>query len=770
MKAPVIRPGTLWHVEALAPDLFRLRGTRERRFHTRSSGALAKREWPSPPLHGVGGRGGGSLDTSEGTFALGRGGAWTLKDARGITVFSSARGGTGFQGGKAVVELELAEHESLFGLGGTTGPLDRRGQVREFWNIDVLGHAPAIHPGLKSLYVSIPFAISLRDGRAAGLFWDNPARQCWNLGQAGPDRWTMSADSGEIDLYLFLGPTVSAVVARYSELTGTTPMPPRWALGYHQCRYSYESAERVEQVAGEFRRRKLPCDVLYLDIHHMDAYRVFTFGRTFPKPADLIRRLARRGFKVVAIVDPGVKDDPGFGVLRRGVEADAFVKEVDGKTDFVGEVWPGRSRFPDFLNPGTRDWWGLEQKALLDVGVAGVWNDMNEPANFARPDKTLPPDALHRTMDGPRPHAEVHNLYGQEMARASREGSLRHAPDRRPFVITRAGYAGIQRHALVWTGDNSSTWEHLDETVRMLLNLSVSGVPFCGADVGGFLGNATPELYARWMQFAAFTPFFRGHTDLGTRDHEPWAFGSETEEICRSSLTIRYRLLPLLYALFAEAHRTGSPVMRPLFWRYQNDPVAVACGDQFLLGDDLLVAPVLRAGAVARSVYLPNDIWYDFWTGERFEGGDHVLADAPLDRIPLFVRAGAVIPMGRERQSIGPRDDEGQVQLHVWPGHSGALEWYEDDGTTMQHESGRFHRRSVTNTGRGRRQTLRFGKSTGHFESRVSSWRLVVWNATPKSKVKVDGKALELDVSEEGLLKADIPNRPDAFTVEITGL
>jgi alpha-glucosidase len=228
MKAPVIRPGTLWHVEALAPDLFRLRGTRERRFHTRSSGALAKREWPSPPLHGVGGRGGGSLDTSEGTFALGRGGAWTLKDARGITVFSSPRGGTGFQGGKAVVELELAEHESLFGLGGTTGPLDRRGQVREFWNIDVLGHAPAIHPGLKSLYVSIPFAISLRDGRAAGLFWDNPARQCWNLGQAGPDRWTMSADSGEIDLYLFLGPTVSAVVARYSELTGTTPMPPRW--------------------------------------------------------------------------------------------------------------------------------------------------------------------------------------------------------------------------------------------------------------------------------------------------------------------------------------------------------------------------------------------------------------------------------------------------------------------------------------------------------------------------------------------------------------
>jgi alpha-glucosidase len=356
------------------------------------------------------------------------------------------------------------------------------------------------------------------------------------------------------------------------------------------------------------------------------------------------------------------------------------------------------------------------------------------------------------------------------MARASREGSLRHAPERRPFVVTRAGYAGIQRHAVVWTGDNSSTWEHLDEAVRMLLNLSVSGVPFCGADVGGFLGNATPELFARWMQFATFTPFFRGHTDIGTRDHEPWAFGSGVEEISRSFLTIRYRLLPLLYALFAEAHRTGSPVMRPLFWRYQNDPVAVACADQFLLGDDLLVAPVLRAGAVARSVYLPNDVWFDFWTGERFEGGDHVLADAPLERIPLFVRAGALIPMGRERQSIGPGDDEGEVQLHVWPGHSGGLQWYEDDGATMQHESGRFHRRSVTHTGRGRRQTLRFEKASGLFASRVRSWRLVVWNAAAKSKVKIGGEVLESDTSESGLLKADIPNRPDSFTVEISRL
>ena len=769
MKKPVLNLAALWSVEALAPDLFRVRVARGRRFSTSPSWAVHRTDWPEVETREGVKRGCRSLQTSAGAFTLRDGGAWELTDSSGLVLFSSPGGSTGFLGVAPQLTLDLAEGESFFGLGETTGTFNRRGVVREFWNIDVLGHAPAIHPGLKSLYVSIPFTISLRHGRAAGLFWDNPARQTWDLGQTRRDHWQMSAASGEIDLYLFLGPTVESVVSRYTELTGPMPLPPRWALGYHQCRYSYETRARVEEIGREFRRRKLPCDVLYLDIHHMDAYRVFTFGKGFPKPAEMIRKLQRQGFKVVTIVDPGVKDDPGFGVLQRGVEAKAFVQEADGKKDLLGEVWPGVARFPDFLNAAARQWWGDEQKALLDLGVAGFWNDMNEPANFARPDKTLPPDALHHTDQGQRRHAEVHNLYGMQMARASREGALRHAPNLRPFVITRAGYAGIQRHALVWTGDNSSNWDHLNDAVQMLLNLSVSGVPFCGGDVGGFLDNATPELFTRWFQFATFTPFFRGHTNLGTLDHEPWAFGAGVEEICRSYLGLRYRLLPYLYCLFAGARRQGSPILRPLFWQYQNDPVAVACGDQFLLGPDLLVAPILRQGAVARSVYLPNDVWYDYWTGERLVGGTQVLAEAPPEFIPLYVRGGAILPMGPDRQCIDG-DDGGTVQLHLWPGHAGELDWYEDDGETQEHDSGTFHRRRIHSRKRARTLTLRFEAPEGPFPSRVTTWQLVLWSASPRTRVRLDGKPLKSAVGDGDVLVVDIPNPAEAFTVVFTGV
>lgn len=764
-------PRAIIEATALTPDLLRLRVVRGTTLPATSSWAVGPSDWPAAaavlnvtPTEA-------SLATSAGklTFQLATG-AWELRDAHGLLVFSAPMGATGFADTEARLTLELAEGEELFGLGETTGQFNRRGLVREFWNIDVLGHAPAIHPGLKSLYVSIPFALSLRHGRAAGLFWDNPAKQTWDLGQTIFDRWRLSAVSGEMDLYLFLGPTVPGVVARSADLTGHMPLPPKWGLGYQQCRYSYETRARFEEVAREFRQRELPCDVLYLDIHHLDGHRVFTFGKAFPKPAAMIAKLARQGFKVVTIVDPGVKDDPMFDVLKRGIEADAFVKDADGKQDFLGEVWPGAARFPDFLNARSRAWWGDEQKALLDAGVAGFWNDMNEPANFARPDKTLAPDALHRTESGPRPHAEVHNLYGMTMAQASREGALRHRPDERPFVITRAGYAGIQRHALVWTGDNSSNWDHLNDAVQMLLNLSLSGVPFCGGDVGGFLGNTTPELFTRWFQFATFTPFFRNHTNIGTIDQEPWAFGQSVEDICRQYLGLRYQLLPYLYALFAEARATGAPVMRPLLWHYQNDPVAVACGDQFLLGRDLLVAPILRQGAVARSVYLPNDVWFDFWTGEKFQGGDHVLADAPPDTIPLFVRAGAVIPMGETQQFVGERKSD-TVTLHCWPGGRGALDWYEDDGATQGYEHGRCLRRRITSVTRRRTLTLDFGPEAGEYESEVKTWRLIVWGARKPAQLRVNGQRFGGTLDEErGVFVAELPNPPSAMTVQFTGV
>ena len=757
-------------IEALAPDLFRLRLERDASPPSPASDAIVKRAWeiPETAAQRIGHR--YCLATECGVFSWDRRGSWQLNDSEGFEVFSAGPGLTSFTAdGTPELTLDLIEHESLFGLGEVTGPLDRRGTVREFWNIDVLGHAPAIHPALPSLYVSIPFALSLRHGRAAGLFWDNSSRQRWDLGSTVPNRWSLKADSGPIDLYLFLGPTVESVLARYAQLTGTMPLPPEWALGYHQSRYSYETQARVEAVAREFRRRDMPCDALYLDIHHMDGYRVFTVGSGFPKPRSMTRKLHQQGIRTVAIVDPAVKDDPDFPVLQRGIQNDAFVRAADGKTDVLGEVWPGAARFPDFLRHEVRNWWGDEQRALLDLGISGIWNDMNEPANFARPDKTLPPDAMHQTNSGPQPHAAVHNLYGQAMAQASRDGLLRHRPDQRPFVVTRAGYAGIQRHAIVWTGDTSSHWDHLRDSLPMLLNLSLSGVPFCGGDVGGFLGNASPELFVRWLQFAAFTPFFRNHSNLGTRDQEPWAFGPEVEAIARQTLRLRYQLIPLLYSLSQRAATTGEPLMRPLFYHYTNDPVAVACNSQFLLGRDVLIAPVLEPGCPARSVYLPKDVWYDFWTGERHVGGGPILAPTPLDRIPVYVRAGGILPLTEARNSTQETPST-SITLHLWPGPEGEFHWYEDDGITRQHELGFFHKRRITLRRQGRTTRLQFSESEGSFESRILNWKLVFWDTPPHARVRIDGTPFKATGTPEAdFLIIDLENRPSAMNITVVG-
>ena len=738
----LMSPGATLEIGNLADDLFRLRIVQGMKFSTRPSWAVSKTDWPSCPAKITQNAGKISLQTASATWAVHLSdGAWDLSDFRGQIIFAAKAGATGFIGEQARVNLSLAEGESIFGLGETTGTFNKRGLIREFWNQDVLGHAPAIHPSLRNLYLSIPFAISLRSGQASGLFWDNPARQTWDLGQTLLDQWQMSAASGEIDLYLFTGQAVATVVSRYTSLTGRIPMLPRWALGYHQSRYGYKTRAQVEKIAQTFRRRKIPCDALYLDIHHMDGYRVFTFGKTFPKPAQFLARLRRQGFKVVTIVDPGVKNDLKFGVLKRGRAIDAFVKEPTGTKDYIGKVWPGPSRFPDFLNARVRQWWGREQSRLSKLGVSGFWNDMNEPANFALPSKTLPEDCRHDTDAGLMWHRTAHNLYGMEMARASYEGSLAANPGIRPFIITRAGYAGVQRHAVVWTGDNSSVWEHLADTVQMLLNLGLSGLPFCGADVGGFLDNATPELLVRWMQMAALTPFFRNHSNIGTISQEPWAFGSKAEDICRRFIDLRQQLLPCLYGLLAEAHLHGHPIIRPLFWHFQNDPTAAATGDQFLLGSDLLIAPILRQGATARSVYLPHGDWFDFWTGRHHRGSQHVVAHAPLETIPIYARAGGILPLCAVRQFTGEKPVE-TINLHVWPGASGRLEWYEDDGVSMGYLAGRFLQRSITAKFDRRGGTLNFTANGGGYNSDVKKWRVILRESPRRFRVRTNGRVI----------------------------
>lgn len=754
---------------ALAPNLFRLRIVRGVRFSTRPSWAVVERDWSTDAKVRTNRRF-TTISTGEAELRIEHhNGAWRFRDAEGRTLLQSAAGQTGFSRKSGFVRVALQPEDRLHGLGETTGSFDKRGLVREFWNTDVLGHAPCMHPAMRSIYVSIPFGIVRRGRAACGLFWDNPARQTWDLGQTDRDLWQMTAASGEIDLYLFAGPDVPAVTRSFTELTGAMSLPPVWALGYHQCRYSYETRAEVERVARTMRRKKIPCDVLYFDIHHMDNYRVFTFGKTYPKPAELIANLEKLDFKVVTIVDPGVKDDPKFGVLKRGKALDAFVKDRGGKRDFIGKVWPGRSRFPDFLRADVRQWWGREQRRLSAKGVAGFWNDMNEPANFALPSKTLDEGAVHRTDQGRMSHAEAHNVYGSQMARASYEGALAASPDRRPFIITRAAHPGIQRHAMVWTGDNSSTWEDMAASIPMMLNLSLSGVPFCGCDAGGFVGNATPELFQRWMQLAAFTPFFRGHTDFKTLPHEPWSFGAEVEAAVRKYNGLRYSLLPYFYGLFRQASLDGTPIMRPMFWHYPDDERADRCADQFLLGPDLLVAPILTAGAVARMVYLPAGKWYDFHTGEVRPGGRNVVVETGRE-IPLFVRAGAILPRVDPGEQVMRMRQRGHVTLEIYAGGDGELEWYEDDGESFEYRNNGSSRRRVRFTSRGSGDRLKLDRVVGEFASLHRNWRLVLRGVAKQPGVRVDGRshACEFDRATATAVLT-VPNRTEPLEITWRG-
>jgi alpha-glucosidase len=598
----------------------------------------------------------------------------------------------------------LTPDEHLFGFGERTGPMNKRGSRFLLWNTDPLGpHDDKTW----AMYAAIPFFLSVREQPPLtyGIFLDSPALTEFDLGAAQPDRLTFGVGAGEgaLTYYFFAGTgeeALQTILARYTRLTGRMPLPPRWALGNHQCRWSYYPDSWVRKLAREFRARQIPCDALWLDIDYMDGYRDFTWHpQRFPDPQGLIADLHEQGFRVVTILDPGVKQDPTYAVYQEGVRQGYFCALPDGQV-FHGPVWPGMAAFPDFSRPDVRRWWGDLHTALLDVGVDGIWNDMNEPSLTSQlaPElnipwgSTLPPQARHGPETGALPHLAFHNAYGSMMARAAREGLERLRPDERPFVLTRSAYAGVQRYAALWTGDNSSMWEHLRLAIPMCLNIGLSGVGFVGVDVGGFWGSGNAELLTRWTQLGALLPFCRNHSSAHTIHQEPWAFGEPYESINRRYLELRYRLLPYLTTLFYEAATTGAPIMRPLLWHALNDQSAWEIEDEFLLGRDLLAAPVYEPGASTRRLYLPAGEWAYFWSGERFHGPAWVEVRAPLDELPLFVRAGAFLPLGPVMQHTGERaSDPLTLALYVpMTDGAGVSTLYEDDGLSNEYRNGAF--------------------------------------------------------------------------------
>lgn len=583
--------------------------------------------------------------------------------------------------------IEAEEH--FYGLGEPPGGLDQRSRQRTFWSYDAVDYTVLSD----RMYVNIPLAIAVRPQLAYGLLLNTTYWSQFDLGANKPGIWRIETRSPELDYYIIYGPQPDQILATYTELTGRIAMPPRWALGYQQCRWSYDTEAVVRQLAQEFRTRRIPCDVIHLDIDYMRGYRVFTWNpKRFPDPAKLIHSLAQAGFKIVVINDPGVKYEPeaDYSVLDQGLENNYFVRKPDGQI-FYGYAWADRSVFPDFLRPQVRQWWGSWHKTLSDLGIAGVWNDMNEPSINERPfgdgGQTIwfPLDTPQGPDEERATHAETHNLYGQMMARSCREALEKLRPVR-SFVLTRSGYAGIQRWSAVWTGDNQSLWEYLEMSLPMLCNLGLSGVAFVGADIGGFAGNATAELFARWMQVGMLYPLMRAHSMTGTEQHEPWIFGERVEKICRQYIELRYRLLPYLYTLFWQAATTGAPILRPLLYHFPDDPKTYELSDQVLLGPALMAAPVYRPGVEQRAVYLPPGTWYDWWSGQVYEGAKTILASAPLECMPMYVRSGAIIPLAPVMQYSDERPLD-ELTLRVYPG-TGEFTLYEDDGESFEHRAG----------------------------------------------------------------------------------
>jgi len=585
-------------------------------------------------------------------------------------------------------QIEADEH--FYGFGERTGLLDQRSQVRTNWTLDALDYDVLTD----NMYQAIPFFMALRPGVGYGLFFNTTFWSQFDIGAEQPGIWRMETQASELDYYIIYGPEPAKILGTYTQLTGRMPLPPKWALGYHQCRWSYVSQDIVRELAREFRDRHIPCDVIHLDIDYMNGYRVFTWSpKRFGNAPQLLHDLKQDGFKTVTIVDPGVKYEPeaDYEVFDEGLKNDYFVRKTNGQL-FHGYVWPDKAVFPDFLRPEIRDWWGSWQKSLTDIGVAGIWNDMNEPALDDRPfgdpgnKIAFPLDAPQGATEEKTTHAEAHNLYGLTMAQASYGGLEQLRPTERSFVLTRSGYAGVQRWSAVWTGDNQSLWEHLEMSLPMLCNLGLSGVAFVGADIGGFAGNATAELFARWMQVGMLYPLMRGHSAMSTAQHEPWVFGDRVEKICREYIELRYRLLPYIYTLFWEAATTGAPILRPLLYDFPNDLKTFTLSDQVMLGASLMAAPIYRPGAEHRAVYLPAGRWYDWWSGDAIDGPTHILAHAPLERMPLYVRAGAIMPMAPVMQYVDERPLD-QLTLRIWQG-AGEFTLYEDDGHTFEYKTG----------------------------------------------------------------------------------
>ena len=582
------------------------------------------------------------------------------------------------------LRFALAHDEHFYGLGDKTGYMDKRGYEYDNWNTD--NPNPHLETTTR-LYKSIPILYGMRNGHPYGLFFDNPYRSHLDLGRENRNYYFYAAVDGNIDFYLIGGDSLKDVVTNYTYLTGRTPLPQRWMLGYQQSRWGYSrSAEEVEGIVDGFKKHNLPLDAIHFDIDYMEGYRVFTFDKKkfHGDPQKFIADLKKRGVRVVCIIDPGVKKDPAYKVYQEGIKKGYFVKNPDGSV-YENKVWPGTSVFPDFGRKEVREWWAKNDHFLTKLGVSGIWNDMNEPASF---EGEIPDNIVFTDGDHASTHKKMHNVYGHNMAKATYQG-IKESTGKRPYVITRAAYAGTQKYSTVWTGDNQSLWPHLQLSIPQLCNLEMSGFDFSGVDLGGFGADSHPQLMTRWIEAGIFSPLLRNHSSMGTRYQEPWAFGEPTLLIYRKYLNLRYHFIPYLYDLFAQESQNGLPIMRSLLLNNEDDPNTYDINDEYMVGDKVLVAPIVRQDEYKRLVYLPAGQWIDFWNGREYDGKQTIVADAPLDKLPLYIKKGSLLPWGQLVSHLSDEPDK-QMTFQLY-GPAGECDHYQDNGTDFKYQDGEYN-------------------------------------------------------------------------------
>ena len=677
-----------------------------------------------------------------------------------------------YRGSSFRLYKKMAAEEHFFGLGDKVGPLDRRNQAFTDWNSDAFGWQESTDP----IYKSIPFFLSWNQGRVLGVLFDNTWRASFDFGKESANEYSFGAPDGPVDYYLIYGPSPKQVVEDYAWLTGPTPLPPLWSLGFQQSRYSYYPESKVREIADRLRADKIPADAIYLDIDYQQDNRPFTVNpQRFPGFKQMIADLTAQHFHTIAITDLHIAKLPnaGYAPYDTGMAGDQFVKNADGSL-YVAKVWPGDSVFPDFTRQQTRAWWGTLYKDFVGDGIAGFWNDMNEPAVFGVATKTMPDDIQHR-IDEPgfanrtASHLEIHNIFGMENSRATFDGLKEIQPNLRPFVLTRASYAGGQRYAATWTGDNSSTWNHLRLTTPMLENLGLSGFAMSGADVGGFAGSPQPDLLTKWLEVAAFQPIDRDHTAVGTNDQEPWVNGPQQEDIRRRFIEERYKLLPYLYTTAEEMSRTGLPIVRTLFLEFPDaardrHPIDLDAAGEFLFGPDLLVAMPAYPDEVDKyEVQLPPGVWYDYWSGERIDrtaavesrDGEQkkgvqaatnfkpVIVEPALDALPVYARGGSILPVAPLTQSTMEKPD-GPLTLRVYVGDNCKGTLYQDDGVSYDYKQGKYLRMESSCSMQGTALHIHIGSHQGSYPAWWSKIAVEVYGwPFPEAQGRVDGKAVQ---------------------------